>query len=71
MKTFNIICLFFLILHPLAADYNWDTVKTIMDNYLNNGAFPGAVLRVANNTHTLFTHEVGHLSKDSRVPFSQ
>jgi CubicO group peptidase (beta-lactamase class C family) len=36
-----------------------------------NGAFPGAVLRVANSTHNLYTYEVGYLGKDSHVPFTQ
>jgi hypothetical protein len=51
--------------------YDWTVVKQMMDLYQYSGAYPGAVLRVANSTHNLFTYEVGHFTKDSQVPFTQ
>lgn len=43
----------------------------MVDKFYLNGAYPGAVLRVANKTHNLFTYEVGHFTKDSHAPFTQ
>lgn len=34
---------------------DWSPVDDIVNGYLNNAAFPGAVLRVANKTHTLYS----------------
>ena len=39
-------------------------------NY-QNGAYPGAVLRIANSTHNLYNYEVGYFGKDSHIPFTQ
>lgn len=62
---------FICILKCIVAEYDWSQVKNMVDLYYLNGAYPGAVLRVANKTHNLFTYEVGFLTKDSHVPFTQ
>ena len=46
-------------------------MQEIVDEYYLNGAYPGAVLRVANKTDSLYTYEVGNLSRDSHVSFEQ
>lgn len=38
------------------STYDWTMVKQMVDLYHSKGAFPGAVLRVANETHNLFTY---------------
>ncbi len=64
-----LISLAFLV--TLISAYDWTATKKVVDLYYSNGAYPGAVLRVANSTHNLFTYEVGYLMKDSHIPFSQ
>lgn len=59
------------LLFVIATSFDWTPVMQMVDLQYQNGAFPGAVLRVANSTHTLYTYEVGYLGKDSHVPFTQ
>lgn len=69
MKLIHLLSLCALIICTFA--YDWTTVKQVVSQYYSNGAFPGAVLRVANTTHTLLTFEIGYLSKDSHTPYTQ
>ena len=62
---------FLIILQCAFSQYDWSEVKNMVDLYYLDGAYPGAVLRVSNKTHNLYTYEVGFLTKDSHVPFSQ
>ena len=48
---------------------DWSKVREEVNHYLQEGAFTGAVLRVANGTHTLFVEPYGHLSHRD-IPFS-
>ncbi len=45
------------------ASYNWSNVDSILYQYFLEGAYPGAVLKVANATHTLYEYKVGYLTK--------
>jgi len=38
----------------ITLTYDWNEVKSTVDKYYMQGAFPGGVLRVANETHTLY-----------------
>ena len=35
-----------------------------MNQYMNKGAFPGAALRIANKTHTIYSNNYGHISSN-------
>ena len=40
----------------------WERLDELVASYINKGAFPGAAIRVANKTHTLYSNNYGHLS---------
>ena len=46
----------------VAAD--WDQLDALLNQYINTGAFPGASLRIANKTHTVYSNNYGHLSSN-------
>lgn len=43
--------------------YDWSSADSIVYNYFLEGAYPGAVLKIANATHTLHQYTVGYLTK--------
>lgn len=47
MKMIHLLSIFSLLVFSITA-YDWTTVKQVVNQYYGNGAFPGAVLRVAN-----------------------
>ncbi len=40
----------------IVSSFDWTSVKETVNLQYQNGAFPGAVLRVANSTHNLYTY---------------
>lgn len=58
----TLFALFCLSTTLLALD--WTPVDNIINNYINNAAFPGAVLRIANKTHTLYGNEYGKVNRE-------
>ncbi len=39
--------------------YDWTPVDTIIENTIKMGGFPGATLRIANKTHTIYSNNYG------------
>lgn len=58
MKGFIILC----VLVGSVLSYDWTPVDRIIQNTINNGGFPGASLRIANRTHTIYSKNYGTLT---------
>ena len=54
-----------LALMHLSISVDWTPLEQVIEGYRNNGAYPGAVIRVANKTALLYSNEFGFLSHDS------
>lgn len=55
----------FIILFPILATaiaLDWTPVDHIIDSTIRAGGFPGAVLRVANKTHVIYSNNYGSLT---------
>lgn len=55
MKGFFI----FLAILSLSLCLDWTPVDQIIENTIRNGGFPGATLRIANKTHTIYSKNYG------------
>ena len=60
MQKFLFLLLLFATISPNVID--WAQLDSLVNQYMNTGAFPGAALRVANKTHTLYSNNYGRLS---------
>lgn len=55
--------IFTAVVVAMTQPYDWFSVNSIVYNYLLEGAYPGAVLKIANATHTLHQYAAGYLTK--------
>lgn len=62
MLKFLLILLFFASISADAID--WAQLDSLVNQYMNTGAFPGAALRVANKTHTIYSNNYGRMSSN-------
>lgn len=67
IKILLALCILGQCLSSLKTD--WEQLDQIVNEYINSGGFPGAALRIANKTHTLYSNNYGHISKNT-PPFS-
>jgi len=44
----------------LINSYDWSAVENTINNFINNGSFPGCVLGIANGTDVLYKQSFGH-----------
>lgn len=58
MKGFFI----FFTLATFSICYDWTPVDDIIENTIKIGGFPGAALRIANKTHTIYSNNYGTYS---------
>jgi hypothetical protein len=53
-KIKTIVC-FILLIILISCDYDFTPVDNIINNVIKVGGFPGAVLRIANKTHIIYS----------------
>lgn len=60
--------LFTVLILTQSSYYDWTPVDKIIQNVINVGGFPGATLRIANKTHTIYSNNYGTFTR-STDPF--
>jgi CubicO group peptidase (beta-lactamase class C family) len=63
-----ILTILLIVLAVSKEQYDWTNVQDKINYYMNNGAFTGGVLRVANGTHNIYTQPFGHFTK-TQIPY--
>jgi CubicO group peptidase (beta-lactamase class C family) len=59
----KLIIVFILTLSLVTCDYNFSIVDKFITDVINVGGYPGAVLRVANTTDTIYSNKYGSFMK--------
>jgi CubicO group peptidase (beta-lactamase class C family) len=65
----KIVTVIIFTLSVVNCDYDWTPVDKIINDVINLGGFPGAILRVADGNHTIYANKYGSFMKNT-PPFS-